>query len=216
MSRYTILSRTFMILLTAFACTTLIARTGAWTAAGIWIATIGLVCGSTALVMRLQPPGRVTPINYIAGIVLPWGYAIGRGRLLPIVLESWFRWALLGGAIVLLAARSRAAAAAYHPGPVLTTLLLLSWIVMAAAALRLITHVLTRANDNPIPPGTFGPILAMLGLLAASVALTAFGHTPAHARLALLLTGAPVAVIAGGYGLMMLVMLTFGRHARWN
>ena len=65
---------------------------------------MGILCCLVALGMHMQPMGKVGIFNYLAGIVLPWGYKIGRGKLVPIVIESWIRWVLLGAAVVVLAA----------------------------------------------------------------------------------------------------------------
>jgi hypothetical protein len=220
---YRIFCRLLMLGVTALVCLRLTSVAGPWLAVGIWVAGIGLLCGVVACLLRLQPPGRVGAINHISAFVLPWGFSIGRGKLLPIVLTSWFGWALLGAAVIVLNAHGYGLhgqgsidAAAYHRSGLMTILLLASWIIDGAVALRLITVVATRANDNPMPPGMLRPILAILALLAASITLTVIGHTAGQARLALLLTGGPIVVLGGGYGLWLLFMLTVGRKTRWN
>src|SRR5436309_1309216 len=94
--RYRVLSRLLMIGFAAYVCTTLTSRTAMWPSIALWALIMAALCGGVALLMKRQAPGRVTAINYLAGIVLPWGYRIGRGKLLPIVIESWFRWLLVG------------------------------------------------------------------------------------------------------------------------
>jgi hypothetical protein len=225
MSRFTIISRLAAFAAVAGVCTWLNSRFGPWTAVGLWSAGAGFLCGLVALLMHRQPMGRVTIVNYAAGVVLPWGYRIGRGKLPPIVLLSWAGWTSLGAAFII--ARMRGwngfinqagtpQTGEYHRAMVMTILLVASWVIDAAVVLRLITFLVMRANPNPIPPGTFGPILGILAILAASVALTIFGHSALTSNLALLLTGGPILLIAGGYALVLLAMLTFGRHTRWN
>ena len=94
--------------------------------------------------------------------------------------------------------------------------LCLSWVVVGEGALRLTTNLVTRANANPLPPGTFPPIAGMIGLVLASAGLTLWGSTAGQFYTAMLLTVGPVVVIGGGYGLMLLVFLTCGRNMRWN
>jgi hypothetical protein len=89
-------------------------------------------------------------------------------------------------------------------------------MIDGAVLLRLLTFILTRANSNPIAPGTFGPIGGLAALLTASVALVLFGNSAASTNLALLLTGAPIVLFGGGYFLWLACALTLGRKARWN
>jgi hypothetical protein len=89
-------------------------------------------------------------------------------------------------------------------------------MIDGAVLLRLLTFILTRANSNPIAPGTFRPIGGLGAVLAASIALVVFGSSAASTNLALLLTGAPIVLFGGGYFLWLACVLTFGRKARWN
>jgi hypothetical protein len=221
---FKIISRLVMLCLTALTCTWLSKLTGAWIATACWAAILAVLCGGTALLMRAQAPGRVTPINYLAGIVLPWGYKIGRGKLPPIVLCSWLGWLTIGTAAIILTAQgcrpygagwsAHPATTEYHRGSVVNALLFLSWVIDGAVLVRLVTVISTRSN--PIPPGTLKPIAIITLLLLASIALAIFGHGAAQSNLALLLTAGPIVIIGGGYGLMILVMVTFGRNTRWN
>jgi len=218
MHLYTILWRLIMFSLTAFVCVWLNKLVPAAAAIGIWAVGVGILCCLVALGMHRQPVGKVTVFNYLAGIVLPWGYKIGRGKLLPIVIESWIRWVLLGAAVVALTAHGfdSLAPSGYHRGPVVSTLLLLCWVIDAAVLFRIVTMLAIRANDNPLPPKTFPPILALFGMIVVSAGLVIFGHSAAADRIALLICGGPILLIGGGYGLFLLVMMTAGRKARWN
>ena len=167
MHLYTIHWRLIMFSLSAFVCVWLSRLFPAAAAIGIWALGIGILSCLVGLGMRMQPMGKVGIINYLAGIVLPWGYKIGRGKLVPIVIESWIRWVLLGIAVVILAIHgyrgaSSSPAGDYHRGPVISTLLLLAWIIDAAVLFRIITMLAMRANANPLPPKTLPPILGNL------------------------------------------------------
>jgi hypothetical protein len=208
MSLFQVSSRLLMFSLTALACVWLMSRFGAWIAMGLWAAAMAAVCGGTALLMNRQSPERVTPINYLAGFVLPWGYKIGRGKLLPIVGASWLGWVVAGLAVIVLRTRT--------PGVIVPAMLFASWMIIGAVVVRMVTMLLMRANANPLPPGTFAPILSMIALLVASAAFVVFGRSNAWTNVALLLAGGPIVLIGGGYLLWLGVMLTFGRNARWN
>ena len=219
MHPFTILNRLVMVAITAAACLWLTSSLGPWAAIGIWAGAIGLVCAATAFLLRLQPPERITLVNRFAGLVLPWGYTIGRGRLAPIVIESSLRWVLLGAAIIIVAPRGLsifgiAPAAVYPPGPIMASLLLLSWAVVAALFFRMATFVVNRsiAVNSRTLTMTFG--LAVL--LIASVAVFLVGRSAATTWLALALTGGPVLVLGGGFGVVLLIVLTVGRNARWH
>jgi len=58
--------------------------------------------------------------------------------------------------------------------------------------------------------------VVLLLLLGVSSALWLGSASPNAKRLALLIGGGPPLFIGVGYGLFLLVMLTAGRHARWN
>jgi hypothetical protein len=222
MRLHTLLDRLLMCSLTVLVCVWLVLTAGPWAAIGLWAAAIGAICGTVALLMHLQEPGRRSVINRMAGLILPWGYAIGRGKLLPIVIESWFRWVLVGAAVVLLTAhgnpesgldpsRLRSSRSA-----IVTLLLFLSWVIDGAVVLRLVTIAATRARPRRLPASILGPIAGIGAMIAASVSLTVFGHNPGLTALALLIAAGPLVVVGGGLGLMFLVMVTFGRHTRWN
>jgi hypothetical protein len=218
----TILSRLVMFALTAAACLWLTSALGPWAAIPVWAAAITAACAAAAFMLHRQAPERITIINRIAGFFLPWGYAIGRGKLVPVVVESCLRWLLLGIAIVILAPQGLAIfnttppapSAAYHPTPLMAGLLLLSWVTAAAILFRLLTFVITRSS--PISAGTLPPIVALAGLLIASVMLTLLGRSAAMTWFALAMTAGPILLIGGGYGIVLLIMLTVGGKARWN
>ena len=214
--RYTLVVRTFMLLLIARVCVPVTEKSGGVVAIALIGVAIAAVCGAVGLAMSRQKVGQVTIVNYLAPIVMPWGYRIGRGRIGFYIGESWLRWMLMATGMVVLASRSFSPHAVYRPGIVACVVLFLSWVVVGEVALRLITNLVTRANGNPLPPGTFPPIVGMIAVVLASAGLTLWGVTAGQFYGAMLLTAGPVAVVGGGYGLMLLVFLTFGRNMRWN
>lgn len=225
MRLFTLLARLPMFFLTAVACIWLTSKIGPWAAIPAWAGVIGTLCAVVAFIMHRQPPGKITVINRIAGMVLPWGYAIGRGTLFPIVLESSIRWTLLGIAIIALAPRGLASlsgfssspaptTAAYQTGPVMMILLLISWLIAGAILFRLLTFVLARSGR--IQPGLLAPIVGISALVVGSILLAAFGTNSGMTWLALTMTGGPILFIGGGYGVFLVIVLTIGRNARWN
>jgi len=192
------------------------ARFGAVAAIAVAAVMLAAMCGAMGLAMWRQHVGQITLVNYLAPIVMPWGFRIGRGKIAFYMGESWLRWVLMAGGMIFLAARHFNPHAAYHPGVVACVILFLSWVAVGEGALRLITNILTSANDNPLPPGTFPPIVGMIGIVLASAGLTLWGSSAGQFYAAMLLTVGPVAVLCGGYGLMLLVFLTCGRNMRWN
>jgi hypothetical protein len=166
--------------------------------------------------MHRQPPERVTAINVLAGYLLPFGYQIGRGRLMPIVLTSWVIWVLVGIAAALAASghRTHAADAPEGPSTVVSALLFLSWLVDGGVVLRLI-GILAMRRRRPQPSILF-LVICLTALVAASIALTLLGRTAPYRALALALAGGPPLFVGGGYGLYVLFILVFCRKARWN
>lgn len=83
-------------------------------------------------------------------------------------------------------------------------------------AFRLITVVATGAKSGMRFSGVRAPILSLLALIAASVALTIFGQTAALTLISLILAGGPIVFIAACFSFVLLTALMRGRHARWN
>jgi len=213
--RYTLFVRSFMLLLIARFCIPLAVDYGPVVTLAVTAALLAAMCVEMGLAMSSQLGGKITFYNYLAPIILPWGYRIGRGKIAFYVGESWLRWTLMATAMIVLAARNSAPNATYHPGLVACLILFLSWVAVGEAAMRLITNLVTRANSNPLPPGSVWPIAAMIALILASVGLTLWGRTPGQLHLAMLLTAGPVALFCGGFGLMLLVFATCSRNMRW-
>lgn len=215
-----IVNRVVMLVVATVVCAWLTSRVGPWAAAGLWSAAVVLVCSGSAILLHRQAPGRISVINRIAGLVLPWGYRIGRGRLVPIVVTSCVVWMLVGlGASLAMAgylARDQAppglSADAGKPSALVMTLLYLSWLVDGALLMRMIG--IAAARHDRVPTSVWVLILALTAMIGISavVALRGDGN-PARA---LLIAGGPPLLIGGGYGVFMLVIVLVGRKTRWN
>ena len=206
-------------------CAALAQRLGPLKAVILWACAVGAVDVVTAtLIHRQSPPEKVSWINHLAGFVLPWGYRIGRGKLWPIVLTSWLIWMLIGVAVMTAVATNRydeVAGVATINGrtqrnPVVTGLLVVAWLVDGGVLLRCIGLLATSPNRRQILRSLSVPMAILAGILLASIGLVTVNCTPAAARTALLIAGGPPLLIAVAYGGFVLVMLTAGRHARWN
>lgn len=216
----------FLVVVTAAClCVWMTTRWGAWAALGIFAVGIGVICVATAAVVHRQPIGTMTLANYVMGIVLPWGYRVGKGRLLPVVLISWGVWVLIGLSAVLAtharmqptAATSPAvAAAAPERGVVVMTLLAVAWVVDGAVLLRCVEVFATHAHPTHIVR-TLGPAtLFLVAILAGSISLVSVNRSATAARVALVIAGGPPLVAALGLGFVLAVVLAAGRKTRWN
>src|SRR5205814_6218967 len=90
--RYILIVRSFMLLLIARICIPLTEKLGAVGAIAVAAVMLAVMCGAMGLAMYRQHVGQVTILNYLAPIILPWGYRIGRGKIRFYIGESWLRW----------------------------------------------------------------------------------------------------------------------------
>lgn len=198
------------------------ARVMPLTAAWACTAAVGAACAVTgALVLRSAQVGQISWRNRVAGLLLPWGYVLGRGKLLGIVIACTAIWSALAAAVLLSLvapeAMPNAGAAPVPTGPAATGApgpwLLLAWIVDGACLCYLL-GTLTKyfAPHAQVTRTQLKLVLVLVVMIAGSVVL----HLTGHGGLALLVAGGPVAVIGGGYGLFLAVILLFGRNVRWN
>jgi hypothetical protein len=96
------------------------------------------------------------------------------------------------------------------------TLLALAWLIDGGVLLRCI-GVLATSTNRAHMTRSLAPLIAFLvAILAASMALVTLNNTSTAASLALGIAGGPPLLVAVGYGLFVLVILTVGRNARWN
>lgn len=217
----------------ALACAGLVPRFGPWSTLGIWTAVTGIACAGIALILHSQPPEKVTIANYVAGLVLQWGYKVGRGKLPAIAGVSWAIWVLLGVAMVLsVHARhggstgggavppdhsvSASAATPQARSTAAMIALAVAWVIDGGALLWIVGLLATSTNTAHMMR-SLGPVAAALfGMIAASVALVTLTDSSKAAWLALSIAGGPPLVVGGVYGLFIIVILTAGRNARWN
>jgi hypothetical protein len=190
-------------------------RIGPGAAAGTVCVAMGIVCGITAILFRRAPMGKVTVINYAAGILLPFGYFVGKGKLLPIVTTSWVVWSAVS------IASSIAAARGYDPRVVtddgqhhvttMLVLLIVSWILDGFAILYLLRTIARRLS---IRSAAARQLFMMICLLVVLIALSAVLWSHGFSALALLVAGGPICFVGGSYGLFLAVVLI--TKPRWN
>ena len=187
-----------------------------WPTAALVIAVLAglaVACGNWLLLQT--GIGELSWRNRCAGWLMPWGYVVGRGKLLPLAATSAVVWAGLGWSGLVAAATSEPAAA--HAGWRLPSLLtfatMTSWIVGGGALLYLVGQLARSPNWRRRPGSTLAKCCAIVCLLLlASLALRLAGYP----RLACLISGGPPAVLGSLFGLWTLVLLIAERQARWN
>ena len=180
----------------------------ATTASAAWATLMAAACALAAFSVERQPVGEVTLAGRFGGALLQWGFAAGRGWLLPIVLISWLIWCLLG-ILVIAIVQSR--------NDFRQMLMLAAWAVDLGALLYGVGLALARPPSRG--PGRRSFLMmcaALIGMLGASAYLWTQVGTDAARHIALLVAGVPPLFIGGGYGLYLGVVLAFGRKGRWN
>ncbi|QOV91580.1 hypothetical protein [Humisphaera borealis] len=176
------------------------------TAIGVWAVIVAGLCGLGSLLIARQSLGRATTTGMIGSAVVRYGYRVGQGMLPAAAAISWIVWTAVGTAAI----------AAFHSRSDLSSVLLLvSWLINGLALMYLIGTLILASRGGRVPKSIVKVSLMLAAILAGSVILNAIG-TPWSQRTALTLAGAPIVLIGGGYGLFILVILTFGRNARWN
>jgi hypothetical protein len=202
--------QTLRVAVAAAVCVVLVRTCGTATAAAVWAGVSLVMSVGGVVLLRASAVGRVTWKNYLAGYLAPWGVRVGGGKLWPIAVVSWVVWLAVGGGAFALTLE----AGKPTGGDIAVRVLLgASWVVGGYA----LGYLLVTRVRNVSAGSSSGRRLHLLAgvvaaLIAASVALHFFGFT----QLALLVSGGPVLLIGGGYGLFVLVLVVFGRGARWN
>jgi hypothetical protein len=204
------LHQALRVTLAASVCVLLVRTCGTVTAAAVWVGVSLVMSVLGVVLLRTSAVGRLTWKNYLAGYFAPWGVRVGGGKLWPIAVVSWAVWLAVGGGVFVLVPET----GEMTGGDItLRVLLGLSWAVAGYTVGYLIA---TRVRSFPAGSSSGRRLLLLAGvvaaLIAASVALYLFGFT----LFALLVTGGPVLLLSGGYGLFVLVLVVFGRGARWN
>jgi hypothetical protein len=91
--------------------------------------------------------------------------------------------------------------------------MILAWTIDGLALIYLIGLMATRSGRTR--GALLMPLLAVLGMIGVSAAPWLRGTESAREN-ALLLGGAPIPILAAGYGLMMAAMLLGGRKGGWK
>jgi len=170
----------------------------------VWSGLVAVLCGFGALLLSRQPVGVATASGQLGAAILRWGYKVGRGQLPGIVVVSWLIWVALGAAVM---------AVTLFRAEALTPWMILAWTIDGLALIYLIGVMTTRSGRTRIALLT--PLLAVLGMIGLSGALWRAGTESAR-ETALLIGGAPIPLLATGYGLMMAAMMLGGRKGGWK
>lgn len=174
-----------------------------WPAIGVWAGIALVLCVLGAVLIASQPMGTPTLAGLIGSSVTRYGYRVGDGRLPFAVAVSWFFWIVVGSAAI---------AIVHHRVEFWSILLLLTWLVLALALAYIIGQVVVASKSGRVPGSLVRITVVLALLLIVSAGLAAGGHR----GFALAVAGIPVAIVGGGYGLFVLLILTVGRNARWN
>ena len=170
----------------------------------VWSGLVAVLCGFGALLLSRQPVGVATASGQLGAAILRWGYKVGRGQLPGIVVVSWLIWVALGAAVM---------AVTLFRAEALTPWMILAWTIDGLALIYLIGVMTTRSGRTRIALLT--PLLAVLGMIGLSGALWRAGTESAR-ETALLIGGAPIRLLAAGYGLMMAAIMLGGRKGGWK
>ena len=170
----------------------------------VWSGLVAVLCGFGALLLSRQPVGVATASGQLGAAILRWGYKVGRGQLPGIVVVSWLIWVALGVAVM---------AVTLFRAEQLTPWMIAAWTMDGMALIYLIGVMTTRSGGTRIALLT--PLLAVLGMIGVSGALWRAGTESAR-ETALLIGGAPIPLLAAGYGLMMAAMMLGGRKGGWK
>ena len=209
-----LLSRLALVVGVVAACRWLATELGPLPAVGAFAGLVVVLCSVTGLALARQEPGRVSLRNYAAGLLLPWGYKVGHGKLPAIVAVSAVIWIAIGVAAVL-ALNGTAALAAGGDAPLVARVLLwIAWLVDGFALTRLFQVLITRGSS--VSRATRRFTFGLLGLVIASIVLVVSSASAGSTWLALALVGGPPLLIGGGYSLFLLTVLASGKKLRWN
>jgi hypothetical protein len=203
-----------LMIAAAVACGIYLQGLAAW---GAWAGFAAVVCAFGALLIASQPLGRATLAGRIGYQVVHFGFRASQGQLKGAALISFAVWLVIGSAAIW------TVMGGWQP---LRAAMALTWTIdilgifyIFGIALRDRPRVDSgEASRVPLRlPNSLAKVAAGLAvLIAISAGLWWLMGTPAAQLAALLLAAGPLVVIGGGYGLMLAVMLTAGKNARWN
>ena len=170
----------------------------------VWSGLVAALCGFGALLLSRQPVGVATASGQLGAAILRWGYKVGRGQLPGIVAVSWLIWVALGAAVM---------AVTLFRAEQLTPWMIAAWTMDGLVLIYLIGVMTTRSGRTR--GALLMPLLAVLAMVGVSGALWRAGTESAR-ETALLIGGAPIPLLAAGYGLMMAAIMLGGRKGGWK
>lgn len=182
----------------------------ATTAVGATLAALG------ASLLRGLVAGRMGWRNRVAGLLLPWGYRLGRGRLGGIVVGTTAGWLLLGAATLFgwpAITPPVPDPPGATPAPSAPWWLWLAWALLSMVLLTvLLALVAGRGHGIRVVRSRQKAAGLLVLMIGGSVLL----HTNGHTWLAgLVAAGPPLALALFAAGFFAIVLLS-GRRMRWN
>jgi hypothetical protein len=155
--------------------------------------------------------------NYAAGWLLPWGYTLGRGKLLGIALACGTCWLFLfavGIAAERLATPGADSTEISAEAPALARWFLVGgWLVNGIALLYLFGTLRKNFTLRSSEGRSLMKVIAfVLGLIGGSIALAFLGFPRAAAAV----SAGPALLLGAFYAVWIGFLLTLGRNARWN
>lgn len=206
-----IVSRAILVAIAAGVCWFLYSQLGVWTGLACWMVATATLCIASGAILRRARIGEITWKNRQAAYLLPWGFAIGRGKLPAIVAAAWIGWALIGVGVALATALADREAA--NGMPPWRWMLLAAWAINVSAMLAVLGVLVKNFTLTSSSGRSLMTIIAVLALLLlGSIALHAQGYT----RLATAVAGGPLLIVGIAYSAFVLLIVTVGRNARWN
>lgn len=175
----------------------------------------GAVCAGVAVALRRVPMGRVTFVNRLAPIVLPFGFNLGHGKLWPVVVCSWAAWTVIAAVAAVHSATgfqllvSSQLGSSNDRAPLLRLVTLISLIIDGIGIAYLAdnaTKYLTLRSPGLKPLAIV--ISTLLALMLGSIFIWRLGYPRCGAALAAL----PPVVLVGFYSSFLAVT----RNQRFN
>ena len=171
-----------------------------------WLTISAITCSIAALAMQSQPLDQSTLVGRAGGLVVRWGFAVGKGQLFPALAISWFIWALLGTAII--------CAITFRSDRPLVAMILV-WTIDAVALIYLLGIALSPETSS-LAFALLPVFVSLVGMLILSTYLWFHPQLFGGRRTAMLVAAGPPLLVGGGYVFFLLVMLVVGQFARWN
>lgn len=173
----------------------------------LWAGLMAIACVGSAWLLKTSPVGQVNWHNRVGEVVLPWGYPLSAGKLMPLATIAWLVWVAIGAAAVVLQCSATA------KNPSLAVLLFVTWMLYGGCCLRQLGLIFHHFRNSPRPRRSMIVLTAvMIGIVVVSLVLWRMDRV----RMALLVADGPLAVVGGGYGLFLASMLAFRGKGRWN